>query len=71
MDEVRMWMVDTENKKRRATGQVTDLRNGSYKLETTCLWAGSVAKVREKIEGKILQFYGVKLGHLATSVFIK
>ena len=48
MDEVRIWMVDTATNNRSATGQVTDFRNGSYGLEITCLWARSVAKVREK-----------------------
>ena len=52
MDEVRIWMVDTVYSNRSATGQVTDFRNGSYGLEITCLWPGSVAKVREKIESK-------------------
>ncbi|GFS10989.1 hypothetical protein ElyMa_004824100 [Elysia marginata] len=46
LDEVRIWMVDIENNKRRAVGQVTDLRNGSYGLEITCLWSGSVATLR-------------------------
>ena len=51
MDEVRVWMVDTAYSKRRATGQVVDFRNGSYGLEITCLWPGSVAKVTFSLNG--------------------
>ena len=45
MDEVRIWIVDTANTSQRAVGQVEDFRNGSYGLEITCLWPGTLAEV--------------------------
>lgn len=45
LDEVRMWMVEETKSQRRAVGQVTDYRNGSYGLEITCLWPGSVSRL--------------------------
>ena len=54
MDEVRMWMVDSAHNKQRAVGQVTDFRNGSYGLEITCLWPGSVVKVNCPVRNLLL-----------------